>query len=328
MTWPNALVVEEQGAEPLVRLRPLDPAVMPEGDLDVEVLWSSLNYKDALALTGRAPIVRAPFPFVPGIDLAGHVLASRNASFQEGDLVLQTGWGLGENRFGGYAEMARLTAESVVKVPAQMSARDAMVIGTAGFTAMLACLSLEGHGWAQGPVAVTGASGGVGSLAVAFLSRMGHEVVAFTGSGRHDYLRALGADAVMERSVLASGAARPLDSGRWGGAIDSVGGTTLEALLSQIRTRGAVASCGLVAGSELHTTVFPLILRGIGLLGIDSNTCPMPLRVRAWERIATLTDPDLIALLATEVGLEEVPEHARMLLRGEKRGRTVVRCSS
>ncbi|MBO6576320.1 MAG: oxidoreductase [Rhodothermales bacterium] len=323
----TALFIEEKGKNPAVNLREVPLDSLPEGDLDVEVLWSSLNYKDALALTGRSPIVRAPFPFVPGIDLAGRVLASRSPTFAPGDMVLQTGWGLGENRWGGYAGRACLRSEHVVPLPEGMSAREAMIVGTAGFTAMLACMAIQAHGVADGPIAVTGASGGVGSISVALLARLGHEVVASTGSGDPGYLQELGASRIIGRDDLASGAHRALDSGRWGGAVDSVGGSTLEALISQTMTRGAIAACGLAGGHELNTTVFPFILRGVGLLGIDSNTCPDALRREAWSRLRDLMDGELYALLAAETDLAGVHGEAVALLGGKKRGRTVVRCA-
>ncbi|MFT5143223.1 MAG: acrylyl-CoA reductase (NADPH) [Rhodothermales bacterium] len=323
----NALLVLEKGKNPQVELREIEPGILPEGDLDVEVLWSSLNYKDALAITGGSPIIRAPFPFVPGIDLAGRVLASRSPLFKSGDMVLQTGWGLGETRFGGFATRARLKAAHVVRIPDGLSPRSAMVAGTAGFTAMLACMALEHHGAAEGPIAVTGASGGVGSLAIAFLHRLGFQVCASSGSADPSYLKALGADEIIGREVLGAGASRPLDSARWGGAVDSVGGATLEALISQTGTRGAVAACGLAGGTEVNTTVFPFILRGVGLLGIDSNTCPQDLRLRAWDRISELLDAALVEMVSSEVELSDLPEQSRQLFAGRIQGRTVVRCA-
>jgi acrylyl-CoA reductase (NADPH) len=322
----KALLVLEKGENPKVALREIEPGILPEGDLDVDVLWSSLNYKDALALTGAGPIIRAPFPFVPGIDLAGRVLDSRSALFQPGDLVLQTGWGLGETRFGGFATRARLNSAHVVRIPNGLSPRSAMVAGTAGFTAMLGCMAIEEHGTAEGPIVVTGASGGVGSLAIAFLHRLGFDVCASSGSADPSYLKALGADEVIGREQLGAGASRPLDSARWGGAVDSVGGATLEALISQTGTRGAVAACGLAGGTEVHTTVFPFILRGVGLLGIDSNTCPQDLRRRAWDRISDLLDAALVEMVASEVGLSDLAKQSRALFAGKIQGRAVVRC--
>lgn len=324
----EALFVEEEGRNPQTVLRELGDEGLPQGDVLVDVEWSSLNYKDALALTGRSPIIRGDFPFVPGIDLAGRVLTSDDDRFAPGDHVLQTGWGLGETRYGGYATRARLVGDHLVRIPEGLSTRDAMIIGTAGFTAMLACLALEKIGMAEGPVVVTGASGGVGSFSLALLSRMGVDAVASTGSGDPDYLTRLGATDVIGREALGSGARRPLDSARWGGAIDSVGGKTLEALISQIGTRGSIAACGLAGGTSLETTVFPFILRGVALLGIDSNTCPTDARINAWDRLAELVDRELLDLLASETDLPGLPEEARRLLGGEKRGRTVVRCQA
>lgn len=322
----KALFVEEKGPDPRTALRALGKEALPTGDVLVDVEWSSLNYKDALALTGKSPIIRGDFPFVPGIDLAGRVLTSEDDRFAPGDQVLQTGWGLGETRFGGYATRARLLGDHLVRLPDGLSTRDAMVIGTAGFTAMLACLALEKVGMAEGPVVVTGASGGVGSFSLALLSRMGIEPVASTGSGDPEYLTQLGATDVIGREELGAGARRPLDSARWGGAIDSVGGTTLEALISQVGVRGSIAACGLAGGTSVETTVFPFILRGVSLLGIDSNTCPTDLRTSAWERLAQLVDRELLDLLASETDLQGLPREASRLLGGEKRGRTVVRC--
>lgn len=322
----TALLVKEKGKNPLVSLERIPMSRLPEGNVDVRLEWSSLNYKDALALTGRSPIIRGDFPFIPGIDLAGRVTSSRDERFSEGDRVLQTGWGLGETRFGGYATHARVLGDHLVRIPESLSMRDAMVIGTAGFTAMLSVQALEKVGVAAGPIVVTGASGGVGSLAVALLSRLGHEVVASTGSGESSYLRLLGASAIIPRSELGEGARRPLDSAKWGGAVDSVGGTTLEALISQVGVRGSIAACGLAGGTDVATTVFPFILRGVALLGIDSNTCPTDLRVSAWDRLADLVDADLLELLATETDLANLHAEAVSLLDGKKQGRTVVRC--
>ncbi|NNE71417.1 MAG: acryloyl-CoA reductase [Rhodothermales bacterium] len=324
----TALFVEEKGSDPSVALREVSAAELPEGDVLVSVEWSSLNYKDALALTGRSPIIRGAFPFIPGIDLAGVVLESKDPRFASGDRVLQTGWGLGETRFGGYATLARLKSEHLVAVPDALSNRDAMIIGTAGFTAMLACQALLDVGTADGPVVVTGASGGVGSFSIALLKRLGFEVVASTGSGDPGYLERLGARDIITRQELGQGATRPLDSARWGGAVDSVGGPTLEALISQVGVRGSIAACGLAGGSSIATTVFPFILRGVSLLGIDSNTCPTDLRVAAWGRLAALADRDLLDLLVTETDLAGLRDEASRLLAGKKRGRTVVKCQA
>jgi acrylyl-CoA reductase (NADPH) len=324
----TALLVQEKGKTPRVSVERIPLSRLPDGDVEVSVEWSSLNYKDALALTGRSPIIRGEFPFIPGIDLAGIVAASTDDRFREGDRVLQTGWGLGETRFGGYATHARLLGDHLVHIPDSLSTRDAMVIGTAGFTAMLAAQAVEKGGLASGPVVVTGASGGVGSFAVALLSRLGHEVVASTGSGESSYLKLLGASSIMPRSSLGSGARRALDSAKWGGAVDSVGGATLEALISQVGVRGSIAACGLAGGSDVSTTVFPFILRGVSLLGIDSNTCPTDLRVAAWNRLAELVDTDLLDLLASETDLEHLHAEAVSLLDGQNQGRTVVRCQA
>ena len=302
-------------------------ADLPDGDVLVDVSHSSLNYKDGLAITGRGKIVRGAFPFVPGIDLAGTVAASASDAWAPGDRVVLTGWGTGEDRWGGYAERARASADHLVRLPDGLSAEDAMWIGTAGFTAGLSVLALEAHGVTPGPpVAVTGASGGVGSMATALLAAAGHAVSAVTGTERaHGYLRALGAAEILDRHALADAAEPPLQKGVWAGAVDSVGGTTLAALLAQSRRHACVAACGLAGGPDLATTVFPFILRGVTLAGIDSNTAPADLRQRAWARLADAAAAGhLAAVDKTVIGLGDLVEWAGRIVDGDTVGRVVV----
>ena len=301
---------------------------LPEGDVLLDVLYSGLNYKDALAITGRGKIVRGAWPFVPGIDLAGKVRASDSEAYKPGDLVIGTGWGLGESHWGGYAELQRVDAAKLLPLPEGMSLEKAMLAGTAGLTAMLAMMELEAHGVeaGKGEVLVTGASGGVGSFAVGLLHEAGYRVAASTGSpDAHAWLGRLGADRILEREALAAGAARPLDSGEWAGAVDVVGGKTLEALLSRLKRHGTAVACGLVGGHALHTTVFPFILRGVRLIGVDTNTCPVPVRRKAWARLARwMTDELAERLLADTIGLDDLPLYSERLLSGAIRGRLLV----
>ena len=302
-----------------------------EGDTLVRVLYSGLNYKDALAVTGRGKIIRSRLPFVPGIDAVGEVVESPDGCFRPGDRVIATGWGLGEDRWGGYSEYLRVRADQLVRLPAGMTLEVAATAGTAGLTAMLATLSIESGGVdrAGGEVLVTGASGGVGSLSVLFLSTLGYTVVASTGKPTSEpYLRELGASSVIDRSSLSAGPQRPLDSSRWIGAVDSVGGTTLSAILSCTGRHGVVASCGLVGGAELHTTVYPFILRGVSLIGIDSNTCPNDRRDAAWDRIGKTLTPEVAARVASTIDLEEIPARSLDVLAGQVTGRLVVRVAS
>lgn len=325
---PRALLLSRNEDRIEAAVTDLAETQLPEGDVEVEVLYSSLNYKDGLAVTGKGKIVRAPYPFVPGIDLVGRVRASEADSFADGDLVIATGWGLGESHWGGYAEVQRVRSSSLVPLPEGLSPRAAMVAGTAGLTAMLSVLELEARGVApgSGEVLVTGASGGVGSLAVALLSAEGYDVAAATGSGEaHDYLRRLGAERIVPRTELAGGSSRPLESAKWAGAVDVVGGRTLEAILSRLDRHGAVAVCGLTGGHELRTTVYPFILRGISMLGIDSNTCPNDVRRHAWARLAnSLTGTVVREIEADVIGLDDVVDFSERILSGSIRGRVVV----
>ncbi len=298
-----------------------------EGDVTVAVHYSSLNYKDALAVTDRGKIVRADYPFVPGIDIAGRVVASDSDDWRVNDMVVATGCGIGESHWGGYSERQRLRSEWLVPLPSGMSARQAMAVGTAGFTAMLAVLRLEAEGVTpeDGEVVVTGASGGVGSFATHLLAQRGYSVVASSGKdGAQDYLSTLGATRVMGRQVLSEGARRALDRGIWSGAVDSVGGATLSALLSQTKVHGCVAACGLAGGAELETTVFPFILRGVCLAGIDSNTCPIDLRKNAWQCLSREVSHSILEKISATIPLTEVPAASARLLDGKVTGRLVV----
>ncbi len=296
-------------------------------EVTVRILYSSLNYKDALAITGQGKIIRGDYPFVPGIDLVGEIIASESVRYAAGDRVLATGWGIGEQYWGGYSEIARLRSDWLVPLPDGLGPAHAMGIGTAGFTAMLAVMAIDAAGLnpEAGEVVVTGATGGVGSYAVHLLSRRGYPVVASTGKDASDYLTGLGAQRIIGREVLGEGAERPLDKGHWAGAVDSVGGKTLEAIISQTQRHGVIAACGLAGGATLHTTVFPFILRGVTLVGIDSNTCPYDRRVRAWERLAREMDAAVIDGMTNTIELDDLIEVSRSLLAGNITGRCIVR---
>lgn len=307
-------------------LTQFDEAELMDGDVTVRVEWSTLNYKDGLALTGKAPVVRR-FPMIAGIDFAGTVEASSHPQWKAGDKVVCTGWGMGETHLGAYAEKARVTGDWLVALPQGLSARDAMAIGTAGFTAMLSVLALEKHGVSpkSGPVVVTGAAGGVGSVATAVLSKLGYHVIASTGrASEADYLKSLGAAEVIDRNEL-SAPAKPLARERWAGGVDSVGSTTLANLLSMTKYGGAIAACGLAAGMDLPSSVAPFILRGVCLLGIDSVMCPIDPRKAAWQRLASDLDRSKLSEITTEIPLAEVPEWGAKILAGQVRGRIVVK---
>lgn len=303
-----------------------DEAELMDGDVTVRVEWSTLNYKDGLALTGKAPVVRR-FPMIAGIDFAGTVEASSHPQWKAGDKVVCTGWGMGETHLGAYAEKARVKGDWLVALPQGLSARDAMAIGTAGFTAMLSVLALEKHGLSpkSGPVVVTGAAGGVGSVAIAVLSKLGYHVIASTGrTSEADYLKQLGAAEIIDRNEL-SGPAKPLAKERWAGGVDSVGSSTLANLLSMTKYGGAIAACGLAAGMDLPSSVAPFILRGVCLLGIDSVMCPIEPRTAAWQRLATDLDPAKLSEITTEISLSEVSDWGAKILAGQVRGRIVVK---
>ncbi|MBN8970538.1 MAG: oxidoreductase [Rhizobiales bacterium] len=309
-------------------LTQFDEAELMDGDVTVRVEWSTLNYKDGLAVTGKAPVVRR-FPMIAGIDFAGTVEQSSHPAWKAGDKVVCNGWGMGETHLGAYAEKARVKGDWLVRLPDGMSARDAMAVGTAGYTAMLSVLALEKHGLkpADGPVVVTGAAGGVGSVAIAVLSKLGYQVIASTGrASEADYLRGLGATEIIDRNEL-SGPAKPLAKERWAGGVDSVGSTTLANLLSMTKYRGAIAACGLAAGMDLPSSVAPFILRGVCLLGIDSVMCPIELRKQAWSRLASDLDRAKLAEITHEIGLDEVIAAGPRILGGQVRGRIVVKIS-
>lgn len=322
----QAMVIEKADGGTKAALTTFDEANLMDGDVTVRVEYSTVNYKDGLAITGKAPVVRR-FPMIAGIDFAGTVEASSHPAWKAGDKVVLNGWGLGETHLGAYAEKARVKGDWLVPLPASMSARDAMAIGTAGYTAMLAVMALDRHGLTpdMGPIAVTGAAGGVGSVAVALLAKRGFTVHAVTGRPQEaDYLKELGAAEIVPRAEL-SGPVKPLAKERWAGGIDSVGSTTLANLLSMTRYGGAVAACGLAGGMDLPSSVAPFILRGVCLYGIDSVMCPLERRKEAWKRLETDLDRQKLATMTREIGLSELPEAAAAILKGEVRGRIVVK---
>lgn len=322
----KALLAEQKDGATQVAIREVNLADLPAGEVLVKVAYSSLNYKDGLAVTGQGKVIRK-FPLAPGIDLAGTVVESTSPDYQAGDEVVLTGWGVGESHWGGFAQMARLKAEWLVPLPAGLSLQQAMGIGTAGFTAMQCVLALEEHGLTPADsreVVVTGAAGGVGSIAVAILAKLGYNVVASTGRAElHDYLGQLGAKQIIDRAVLAK-PGKPLESERWAGAVDTVGGDTLAALLPGLVSNGSVAACGNAAGFTLNTTVFPFILRGVNLLGINSVTVPRPRRLVLWERLARDLPKEALAEMTQVATLADVPELSQQILKGQIRGRVVV----
>ena len=322
----KAVVIEKTDGGTRAALTDFEEADLMDGDVTVRVEYSTLNYKDGLALTGKAPVVRR-FPMIAGIDFAGTVESSSHPAWKPGDKVVLNGWGCGETHLGAYAEKARVKGDCLVPLPKTMSAREAMAIGTAGFTAMLAVMALERHGLrpASGPVAVTGAAGGVGSVAIAILSKLGFAVHAVTGrSHEADFLKGLGAAEIVDRKELA-GPAKPLARERWAGAVDAVGSTTLANLLSMTRYGGAVAACGLAGGMDLPASVAPFILRGVCLYGIDSVMCPLDRRREAWKRLESDLDRQKLAMITREIGFSDVFGVAPDLLAGKVRGRIVVK---
>jgi acrylyl-CoA reductase (NADPH) len=322
----RAIRIDKAEKGTTVALTQFDEAELMEGDVTIRVEWSTLNYKDGLAVTGKAPVVRR-FPMIAGIDLAGTVEQSSHPQWKAGDKVICNGWGMGETHLGAYAEKARVKGDWLVRLPEGMSARDAMAIGTAGYTAMLSVLALEKHGLTpkDGPIVVTGAVGGVGSVATAVLSKLGYHVIASTGRvSETGYLKGLGAAEVIDRAEL-SGPAKPLAKERWAAGIDSVGSTTLANVLSMTKYRGAVAACGLAAGMDLPSSVAPFILRGVCLLGIDSVMCPIELRKAAWSRLASDLDQTKLAEITHEIGLDGVFDAGAKILAGQVRGRIVVK---
>ena len=322
----KAIVIEKADKGQTVSLTEFDEAGLMDGDVTVRVGWSTINYKDGLAITGKAPVVRR-FPMIPGIDFAGEVEASSHPDWKPGDKVILNGWGTGETHLGGYAEKARVKGQWLVRLPASMSPREAMAIGTAGYTAMLAVMALERHGIkpAHGPVVVTGAVGGVGSVAIALLAKLGFQVTASTGRREEaDYLKGLGATEIIDRNEL-SAAGKPLAKERFAGGIDSVGSTTLANVLSMTKYGGAVAACGLAGGMDLPGSVAPFILRGVSLLGVDSVICPRPIRNEAWGRLESGLDRGKLEGMTREIGLADVISVAGTILEGRVRGRIVVK---
>lgn len=303
-----------------------DGALPPEGNVTIRVEYSTVNYKDGLCITGGGGLVRS-YPHVPGIDLAGTVEASDDARYKPGDKVVLTGWRVGETWWGGYAEKARVKADWLVPLPAGLTTRQAMAVGTAGFTAMLAVMALEAHGLApaKGEVLVTGAAGGVGSVATAILAKRGYAVAAVTGRPeQEDYLKGLGASRIVPRAELADAPTRPLDRETWAGCVDNVGGTMLARVLSQMKYNGSVAAVGLAGGANLPTTVIPFLLRGVNLLGIDSVMKPYADRIIAWKRIAEELPLDKLEAMIVPAKLHDLPELGKAILAGQTRGRVVV----
>lgn len=302
-----------------------DEGELMDGDVTVRVSHSTVNYKDGLAITGKSPVVRR-FPMIPGIDFSGVVESSANAAFKPGDTVVMTGWGMGETHLGAYAQKARVKGDWLVPLPQGLSASEAMAVGTAGFTAMLCVMVLEAHGLkpSDGPAIVTGAAGGVGSVAVALLKKAGWHVIASTGrTSEADYLKSLGADEIIDRKEL-SEPGRPLGKERWAAGVDTVGSHTLANLIAQTKYSGAIAACGLAQGMDLPTSVAPFILRGVSLLGVDSVMCPKDRRVAAWARIARDLDKPALKAMTTHVPFASVMDVARVILEGKVRGRVVV----
>ena len=322
----KAVVLEESDGKVAASLQELDESRLPEGDVTVAVEHSTVNYKDGMILKGIGRLVRT-YPHVPGVDFAGTVEASEHADYKPGDKVVLTGWRVGEVHWGGFAQKARVKGDWLVPLPDGFETRQAMAVGTAGFTAMLAVMALEEHGLApgKGEVLVTGAAGGVGSVAVAILAKLGYQVAASTGRAEtHDYLKALGATTLVAREELSEPPSRPLDKERWAGCIDSVGGTTLAHLLTQMAYGSSVAAVGLAGGNELQSTVLPFLLRGVNLLGIDSVMCPQDRRRKAWARLASDLPMEKLESMINVIGLSDLLGIGDEILKGKVRGRTVV----
>lgn len=322
----RGLLIDKQDGQQTASVQTLSEDSLPEGDVTVRVAYSTLNYKDALAITGRSPVVRK-FPMVPGIDFAGTVEATSNPAFAVGDQVVLNGWGVGEGHWGGLAELARVPGKWLIPLQSPFTLRQAMGIGTAGYTAALCVLALERHDVTpeKGPIVVTGAAGGVGTVAVAMLSKLGYEVAAVTGRPQEaDFLTSLGARHIVDRAEL-SKPGKPLEKERWAGAVDVAGGQLLANICAAMRYRGVVAACGLAGGMSLPATVAPFILRGVTLAGVDSVMAPTPERLEAWRRLAKDLDIDLLESLMHEIALEDATGIAPELLAGQVRGRLVVR---
>lgn len=321
----RAILITKEDDRYQVGLTDVSASDLPDGDVLVDVAYSTLNYKDSLAITGASPVVRT-FPMVPGVDLAGTVRESTHADYQAGDRVVLNGWGVGETHWGGYASQARLSGDWLIRLPDRFTTRQAMGIGTAGYTAMLCVMTLEDHGVTpdHGEVLVTGAAGGVGSVAISLLAHLGYTVVASTGRlDESDYLLGIGASEVIDRAEF-SEPGRPLAKERWAGAVDSVGSHTLANVCAATKYGGTVAACGLAQGFDLPATVMPFILRGVTLAGVDSVQCPTSRRKQAWDRLATDLDTEHIESITQEVGLEEVLTLAPQQLAGQVRGRVIV----
>ena len=321
----KGILIEKDESGYRSAVRDIDEAALPAGNVTVRVSHSTLNYKDGLAITGRGPVVRR-FPMVPGIDLAGVVEESTHPDYQPGDAVVLNGWGVGEVHWGGLAQKARLDGDWLIPLPARFSPRQAMAIGTAGYTAMLCVLALERHGVkpADGEILVTGAAGGVGSVAIAVLAKLGYSVVAVTGRPQdEEYLKYLGATEVLDRAQF-SAPGKPLGRERWAGAVDVVGSHVLANVCATTKYRGVVAACGLAAGMDFPATVAPFILRGVTLAGVDSVMCPRAERLLAWQRLASDLDVEKLEKISREVGLSEAIPLAASLLNGEVRGRIIV----
>ena len=324
----KAFVVDKKEADFTAAFKDITQSDLPQGEVLVKVAYSSVNYKDGLASIPEGKIVRT-YPFVPGIDLAGVVVESSEASFKPGDEVIVTSYALGVSHYGGFSEYARVKAEWVVPLPSGLTLKEAMALGTAGFTAALSVHKLEHNGLTpqHGPVLVTGATGGLGSVAISILKNLGYTVAASTGQqSEHDYLKALGADDILPREETSAESNRPLEKDRWAGCVDAVGGATLAYLLRTTSYGGSIASCGNTGGANVNTTVFPFILRGVNLLGIDSVNCPMALRRTIWEHLASDYKPKhLLDLVGHEAPFEELPQALATILKGGVRGRTIIK---
>ena len=322
----KALVVENADGKISASVQQVEESRLPAGDVTVAIEYSTVNYKDGLTVTGAGGLVKR-YPHVPGVDFAGTVQKSAHRDYRPGDQVVLTGWRVGEVQWGGFAQKACVNGDWLVPLPPGLTTRQAMAVGTAGLTAMLAVLALEAHGVTPdlGEVLVTGAAGGVGSVATAILANRGFRVVASTGRAEtHEYLKGLGAAQIVDRTPFAEPAKRPLESERWAGCIDSVGGHTLARVLAQTRYGGSVAAVGLAGGTRLEHTVIPFLLRGVNLLGIDSVMCPRPRRIEAWNRLQNDLPLDRLALMTHGAALAEVPGLAAAILKGQVRGRTVI----
>lgn len=321
----DAVLVEKDDVGYRCGLRSLQDDMLPAGDVTVRVEYSTLNYKDALAITGFAPVVRS-FPMVPGIDFAGTVEASQSPAFQPGDAVVLNGWGVGEQHWGGLSQKARVKSDWLIPLPSGFTARNAMAVGTAGYTAMLSVMALQEHGLRpeDGDIIVTGANGGVGTLAILLLSHLGYRVTASTGRPEEKgFLEKLGASEIIDRRSLAQ-AGKPLQAERWAGAIDTVGSHTLANICASTRSEGIVTACGLAQGMDFPATVAPFILRGVTLRGINSVTQPRARRIEAWNRLAADMDFELLEALTREIGLADAIEQAQVLMNGSVRGRLIV----